>query len=90
MFILNGYKFLYAINLMLILNYYKFLYVYAIDLMLILNDYKFYCVYAIDLMLILNDYKFYMYMLSIFYFWTRALSHSSIRGPGEPKRGLIG
>ena len=71
MFILNGYKFLYAINLMLILNDYKFL--YAIDLMFILNDYKFLYVYAID-----------------FYFWTRALSHSSIKGPGDPKRGLIG
>lgn len=31
---------------MLILNDYKFLYVYAIDLMLILNDYKFLYVYA--------------------------------------------
>ena len=70
---------------MLILNGYKFL--YAIDLMLILNDYKFLYVYAIDLMLILNDY---MYMLFIFYFWTRALLYSSIRGPEEPKRGLIG
>ena len=48
MLILNGYKFLYAIYLMLILNDYKFLYVYAIDLMLILNDYKFLYVYAID------------------------------------------
>ena len=43
MFILNGYKFLYAINLMLILNDYKFYCVYAIDLMLILNDYIFIC-----------------------------------------------
>ena len=31
MLILNGYKFLYAINLMLILNDYIFIYIYAID-----------------------------------------------------------
>ena len=47
MFILNDYKFLYAINLMLILNGYIFICIYAIDLMLILNDYIFICIYAI-------------------------------------------
>ena len=54
MLILNDYKFLYAIDLMLILNDYIFICIYAIDLMLILNDYKFYCVYAIDF-LFLNE-----------------------------------
>ena len=44
--ITNFYMRIYAIDLMLILNGYKFLYVYAIDLMLILNGYKFLYVYA--------------------------------------------
>ena len=71
----NSYKF-YAEYLMPISNGYKF---YAEYLMPISNSYKFYAEY---LMPISNSYKFYcVYAHWFFYFWTRALPYSSIKGP---------
>ena len=59
----------YAIDLMLILNDYIFIYIYAIYLMLILNDYKF----------------LYVYMLFIFIFGRGPCHIVVLGGPGSQK-----
>ena len=58
-------------------------------LMPILNGYKFYYVYASTF----NAYLEWLQILLcihvlIFFFWRRASSYSSIKGPNQPKRGL--
>ena len=73
---------------MLILNGYKFLYVYICYRF---NAYLewlqiFICIYAIDLMLILNGYKFlYVYMLFIFIFGRGPCHIVVLGGPGSQK-----